>query len=131
MKITAEHEAALARVMAQMPLSKRREVAADIELLKEAVGSTDDFTSDRRALRWAAGSEARAKFEAERAKKKEEKRIYKVQWRGHDPVMCNIEEAAAAAKKKVSSLHTYLAKGGGSAHFNIEDEILTITRLKE
>lgn len=131
MKVTAEHREALSKIMEQMPLSKRREVADHIRTLQEVLSSTDDFTADRRALRWAAGSEARAKFEAERSKKKEEKRIYKVQWRGHDAVMCNIEEAAVVARKKVSSLHTYLAKGCGVAHFNIEDAILTITRLKE
>lgn len=131
MKVTAEHRESFAKIMAQMPLSKRREVAASIQHVQQLMGCEEDYTADRRALRWQAGSEARAKFEAERAKKKEEKRIYKVQWRGADPFMCNIEEAAKEARKKVSSLHTYLAKGNGTAHFNIEDEILTITRLKE
>jgi len=58
----------------------------------------------------------------------EEKRIYEVTWRGCDPVMCNIEEAAAQVRKKVTSLRTYLAKGGGVAHFNIEDELVTVAK---
>ncbi len=120
MKVTAEHRESFAKIMAQMPLSKRREVAASIQHVQEALGSTEDFTADRRKTMWSNNGSARKAIE--------EKRIYEVLWRGSDPFMCNIEEAAAQVKKKVTSLRTYLAKGNGTAHFNIEDQIVTVTK---
>lgn len=120
MDATAEQRESFAKIMANMTLAKRREVAAEIRHVQEALGSTDDFTADRRKVMWSNNGNARKTIE--------EKRIYEVLWRGNDPVMCNIEEAAAQVRKKVTSLRTYLAKGGGVAHFNIEDEIVTVSK---
>lgn len=112
----------LAAVVLAISASKRRELSDHIQRLQAHCCSTDDLLSDRRKIMWGPDGTAR--------KTSAEKRCYQVQWRGSDPVMCNIEEAAAAARKKVTSLRTYLAKGDGTAHFNIEDEILTIIKKK-
>lgn len=120
MKVTAEHREAFAKIMVHMTLAKRREVAAEIQCVQEALDSTDDFTADRRKIMWRPHCAARKAIE--------EKRVYEVTWRGSDPIMCNIEEAAVQVRKKVTSLRTYLAKGGGVAHFNIEDELVTVTK---
>jgi hypothetical protein len=112
----------LATVVAIIPAAKRQALSAEIQRLQAHCGSTADLLSDRRRSMWCNEGAARKAIE--------EKRIYKVTWRGADPIMCNIEEAAAQVKKKVTSLRTYLAKGNGIAHFNIEDELVTVLKKK-
>lgn len=110
----------LAAIVLVIPAAKRQALSDHIQRLQSHCASTEDLLSDRRKTMWKASGAAKKAIE--------EKRIYEVMWRGSDPVMCNIEEAAAQVKKKVTSLRTYLAKGSGAAHFNIEDEIVTVTK---
>lgn len=118
-----EHVEALRQLVAKVPLAKRREVADSIQCLQDLMGIKENLVADRRSTMWGKDGLARQSVA--------DRKAYQVQWRGCDPVMCNIEEAAKEARKKVSSLRTYLAKGNGRWDFNIEDEILTIKKINE
>lgn len=110
----------LTAVVLSIPAAKRRELSDHIQRLQAHCGCDEDLLADRRKSMWKAGGAAKRAVT--------ENRCFEVLWRGGDPFMCNIEEAAAQVRKKVTSLRTYLAKGGGTAHFNIEDEIVTVSK---
>lgn len=114
--------------------AKRSSVAQQLARLQTLVGSTADLFVDRRKTAWAPGGKARnaalARTQVKLSSPPAPKRpTCQVTWRQGGSVVCTLDEAAAAVRKKPSTLGVYLSQGHGRYDCVIDDDIVTIQRV--
>jgi hypothetical protein len=115
-------------VASAISAAKRPLVAQQLARLQALVGSTTDLFVDRRKTTWAPGGKARNTV-LTRAKpiSPPKKPSCQVSWRQGGFVVCTLDEAAAAVRKKPATLSVYLSRGRYQCV--VDDDVVTVERL--
>ncbi len=114
LQVTEVHRQAFEDLVSGLPLAARRTQVDALNVLCRLFDLDLTLLGDRRGKHWA------------------KRRIvprYLVEIRGRDSFDCTLEEATSHVRLRTPhTLQMALSRGGGSASFNVNDEVYTVTR---